>query len=174
MKIAILYIATGKYDVFWPEFYSSCEQFFCNNSEKHYFVLTDSKQIVSNHNIITIYQESLGWPFNTLYRYRMFLRIKEQLNNYDWIIFFNGNCQFKHKICESEILGSIQQYDLLAAQHPGFYSKKHIDFTYEKRKSSLAHVNAPTYYFAGGINGGKTSVFIKVIQELATAYVKKN
>lgn len=42
-KIAILYICTGKYDIFWEDFYKTSEKYFLNNSEKHYFVFTDAQ-----------------------------------------------------------------------------------------------------------------------------------
>ena len=45
MKIAILYICTGKYNIFWKDFYTSCEKNFIPNSEKHYFVFTDAENI---------------------------------------------------------------------------------------------------------------------------------
>ena len=60
LKIAILYICTGKYDVFWKEFYRSCEQYFLPNSNKNYFVFTDSKELYdekNNDKIFKIYQE---------------------------------------------------------------------------------------------------------------------
>ena len=164
--MAILYIATGKYDVFWSEFYSSCESLFCNNTEKHYFVFTDSEQINNSANVTKVYQDSLGWPFNTMFRYKMFLRVKDLLCNYDWVIFFNGNCQFKQIISENDIFGNNQQYDLLAVKHPGFYNKLPSDFTYEKRELSTAFVANAHYYFAGGINGGKSSVFLPLIHHL--------
>ena len=167
MKIAILYICTGKYDIFWDKFYTSCEEFFCTKSEKHYFIFTDSNQINDSENVTKIFQDSLGWPFNTMYRYKMFLRIKESLLNYDWIIFFNGNCQFKKFIYENEIFGYNQQYDLLGVKHPGFYDKEYERFTYEKRKLSSANVKSSSCYFAGGINGGRSQPFLQVVQQLA-------
>lgn len=41
-KVAALYIATGKYTVFWPEFYESAEQYLLRDCEVHYFVFTDA------------------------------------------------------------------------------------------------------------------------------------
>ena len=70
-KVGILYICTGKYDVFWEEFYKSCEKYFLPNSEKYYFVFTDSNHLYdeeNNKNIKKYYQENLGWPDNTLKR----------------------------------------------------------------------------------------------------------
>ena len=167
MKIAILYIATGKYDIFWDKFYSSCEALFCPEVNKHYFVFTDSGKIQESDNVTVVYQDSLGWPFNTLYRYKMFLRTKEELQNHDWIIFFNGNCEFQQVVNKTDIVGSAEEYELLAVKHPGYYNKDVNSFTYEKRSLSLAMVDKSNYYFAGGINGGKSTIFLQVMQELA-------
>ena len=45
-KVAILYIATDKYIVFWEDFYKSYEKYFLNNSEIHYYVFTDAEDIL--------------------------------------------------------------------------------------------------------------------------------
>ena len=41
-KVAVLYICTGKYDVFWKDFYISYEKYFLPDCEKHYYVFTDA------------------------------------------------------------------------------------------------------------------------------------
>lgn len=43
-KVAVLYICTGKYDVFWKDFYISYEKYFLPDCEKHYYVFTDAWQ----------------------------------------------------------------------------------------------------------------------------------
>ena len=80
-KIAILYICTGKYDIFWEDFYKTSEKYFLNNSEKHYFVFTDAQSIYEENcdRVHKIYQKTLGWPYNTLMRFNMFKGIEEQL-----------------------------------------------------------------------------------------------
>lgn len=160
MKIAILYICTGKYDIFWPGFYSSCERFFCKDADKHYFVFTESKQIISQDNVNKIYQDNLGWPFNTLYRYHIFLRIQEQLANFDKVVFFNGNCLFEAQITSDEFFGKGKK--LVAGIHPGFFNKAVEDYTFEKRNASLAYIERGNLYVAGGINGGDAQDFIDV------------
>jgi hypothetical protein len=165
MKVAILYICTGKYDIFWPEFYSSCERFFCQNIEKHYFVFTDSEQIVAQDNVSKVYQDNLGWPFNTLFRYHIFLRIQERLVNFDKIVFFNGNCIFNTKIAYDEFFG--KEKSIVAGIHPGFFDKMLSDYTFEKRPASLAYIEGGDLYVAGGINGGDYSSFIDICKKLS-------
>lgn len=40
-RIGILYIATGRYYVFWEDFYKSAEKYFLPNLEKQYFIFSD-------------------------------------------------------------------------------------------------------------------------------------
>ena len=81
-KLGILYICTGKYDIFWEDFYKSCEKYFLPGYEKYYYVFTDAKEIYAegeNSRITKIYQENLGWPYNTLKRFSMFKGIEDKL-----------------------------------------------------------------------------------------------
>lgn len=45
-KIAILYIALGRYGVFWKDFYRSCEKYFLSDCKKTYFLWTDNKKLI--------------------------------------------------------------------------------------------------------------------------------
>lgn len=161
MSIAILYICTGKYDVFWAGFHQSSEHFFCPSYKKDYYVFTDSKQIKSTENVHVIPQDNLGWPLNTLYRYKMFLRIQGLLLKYDYVVYINSNAEFVSPVNFEDFFGINKK--LIACLHPGFFNKSIQSYTYETRKQSLANVDTPHHYFAGGINGGKTAKFLSVI-----------
>src|SRR5690606_14012861 len=87
MKIAILYICTGKYDVFWKGFYSSSEKYFLPSHHKEYFVFTDNNISPINERIHIVHQDKLGWPHDTLMRFNMFHSIKERLGCFDFIFF---------------------------------------------------------------------------------------
>ena len=41
MKIAILYICTGRYAQFFHDFYQSAKQYFLTDEDKTFFVFTD-------------------------------------------------------------------------------------------------------------------------------------
>ncbi|MCS2968029.1 hypothetical protein NXW94_23665 [Bacteroides ovatus] len=71
MRIGILYICTGKYDIFWKDFYLSAERYFMQDQSFiiEYYVFTDSPQLYdeeNNEHIHRIKQKNLGWPDNTL------------------------------------------------------------------------------------------------------------
>ncbi|AMK78699.1 MULTISPECIES: family 6 glucosyltransferase [Methylomonas] len=164
MKIGILYICTGKYYSFWEDFYNSSEKYFLSGIEKKYFVFTDSTKIIKSHNVEIIHQDNLGWPFNTLYRYRMFLRIGGELKNFDYIIFLNANCKFIDYISLTDFFGLNK--NLVACIHPGFFNKDKSEFTYEKRKKSKAFIENGYYYFPGGIMGGDANIFLNICKSL--------
>lgn len=170
MKIGILYICTGNYTIFWKDFYLSMEKNFITNTEKHYFVFTDSPQVdfeTENPKIHRIYQDNLGWPENTLMRFHIFLKIEKELENMDYLFFFNANLLILEKISKEEFL-PVGKEKLLATLHPGFYNKKRKKFTYESNKKSTACIGKDQgkYYFAGGLNGGTTIAFLEAIKTI--------
>jgi hypothetical protein len=170
MKIGILYICTGKYIIFWKDFYLSCEKYFISKAEIHYFVFTDADEIEfekTNTRIHRIPQVNLGWPNNTLMRYDIFLNSKDKLETMDYLFFFNANIIFIKDITASEFLPSgIQK--LVGCLHPGYYNKNKDKFDYDNNPLSTACIKKGEgyKYFAGGINGGETRYFLNTIKTL--------
>lgn len=169
-KIAILYIATGKYIVFWESFYESSEKYFLNNTsyEKHYYVFTDAENIEfeDSEYVHKIYQNPLPWPYITLDRFKIFQSARQELEAIDYIYFFNSNMLFVDKISE-EILPT-QEKPLVLTRHPGYFDKKRIEFPYEKNKESVAYIHDDegSYYCMGGLNGGRKKEYLALIDEL--------
>jgi len=171
-KVAILYICTGDYIKFWKGFFTTYEERFLPESEKHYFVFTDAKHLEigeNNPHVHIISQEPLEWPGATLYRFKMFLRIEKELASFNYLFFMNSNLICIETIHEDEFLP--KEENLLVVLHPGYFNKKrHYNLPYERRKKSTAYISffskTATRYFAGGINGGKTEAFLALIREL--------
>ena len=44
-NIAVLYIMTNRYTVFWEDFYKSAEKNFLPHHNKHYFIFTDDEKM---------------------------------------------------------------------------------------------------------------------------------
>lgn len=168
MKIAILYIGIGKYIDFWKGFYLSCENHFLKDDRKDYFVFSDAEKIYAEEkeNIIKLYQNDMGWPGNSLLRYSFFLKIIDKLENYDYIYFFNGNVLFLQDISREEFCPDDDS--LLVVEHHYFVGKPNTSFPYDRNNSSTAYIpmGEGEHYVCGGMNGAKTPVFIKFIQEL--------
>lgn len=170
-KIGILYICTGKYDIFWKEFYTSSEKYFLNDSEIHYFVFTDAAKIYDeeyNTRIHRIYQENLGWPESTLKRFHIFLSKEWDIQKCSYLYFFNSNTVFNKSISEEEIIPS-WDFHLVAALHSWYFKKKRHTFPYEKSENSTAYIpkNEWTYYFQWALQGWKTPMFIDAMREMS-------
>ena len=170
MRIAILYICTGKYDVFWRGFYESFENKFIIEANKEYFVFTDAKHInyEEKDSVHKIYQKDLGWPGNTLKRYSIFLNVEEELKKFDYIFFFNANARCCSQITGQEILPDGEK-KLVVVKHPGYFNKERNDFPYDRNEKCLAYIpyDEGEYYVCGGINGGVAEDYLKLIRILA-------
>lgn len=170
-KIGILYLCTGRYQIFWKEFYKSSERFFLRDKhEIHYFVFTDANSIFmdSNPRVHRIYQEALTWPLSTLYRFKIFQAAEKQLQEMYALYFFNANMIFVKEISD-EILPT-ENETLVFLQHPLYYSKKINDFSYERNPESLAYIpfDEGEKYYMGALNGGLTPNYLSMIRELAS------
>lgn len=166
-KIGVLYICTGKYDIYWEQFYASSEKNFCPQDEKHYFVFTDSQKIKAGENVTLIHQERLGWPDDTLMRFHMFVRAQDLMQDCDYLFFFNANMHFAHKIRRKDILPTASE-QLVAVIHPYYYDSP-IGAPFESNKESLAFVAAEQarHYVQGCVNGGLSKAYLAMAQTLA-------
>lgn len=170
MKIAILYICTGKYNRFFHDFYMSSEKYFLVNDEKKYFVWTDDTTLGDSYtNVTTIFKECAGFPADSLFRFEIFLQAEKSLTKYDYIYFFNANTLFRDYITEDDILPD--QTGLAMGRWCGRRERQHpMFYPYERNKKSLAYI-APYgkdyIYFMGGLNGGRTKEYLEMIKTLA-------
>ena len=169
--VAILYIATGRYTVFWKYFYESAEKYLLNNCLKHYFVFTDNSEDIagkSRGNVTCIQQNKLGWPFDTLMRFDIFLSIKDQLEAFDYIFFFNGNSEIVSEITSDDLLPLTEDQKLVFAHQPHMFHLSKRKFTYDRNPESSAYIpnGQGQYYFMGGINGGDTSAYLEMCEKL--------
>lgn len=167
MNVAILNISIGKYSVFWQEFYQTFEKFFLPNSEKHYYVFTDSIDIEKNTNssVSVIKQDNLGWPYNTLLRFQMFLKIKTELQKYDYIFFANGNAVLKQELNENFIN---YRKEIITIVHPGIYGTPKSKLPLERNTKSGAYVKygEEGMYVQGAFIGGKAQSFLSMAEKL--------
>jgi len=170
-KIAILYICTGKYNVFWHGFYDSAEKYLFTDHQKTYFVFTDTdskNEIFSTcNNTIVIFQEKLGWPFDTLMRFKMFYSQSDQLADYDYIYFFNANMRLIDFVGQ-DLLPDNGSKDLVGVLHPGYYLDSKLFYPYDRNRNSLAYIpfHKGKYYFMGGLNGGSAKEYLEMVKIL--------
>jgi hypothetical protein len=167
-KIGILYICTGRYSLFFKQFYESSENFFMKDHEKTYYVFTDDSNIKESHNVKIINQPFLGWPYDTMKRFHMFNSIKNKLLNEDYLFFFNANMRFFDYVNE-EIIPKKENDFLVGVNHPGFYASPKEHFPYERRINSLFYIPLTDgkYYYQGCFNGGKSDNFLEASKTLS-------
>lgn len=169
MRIAILYVALGRYELFWPEFMASCRRYFCPDAERHWFVFTDSAAIRPASDVTLVHQDFLGWPFSSLYRYHLFRRVRDALQGFDRVVFFNANATMLAPISAIEFFGDNAAMELVAGRHPGCHQPSGFVYPYEGRRESSAYVAHGTDYFQGCINGGRGDAFATMVDELSGA-----
>lgn len=147
-KIGILIVATGKYNVFVDPLIQSARKYFCANHDVTYFVFLDG-EITETKNVVTVHQDRLGWPFDTMMRFQIYDEHRDLYKHLDYLFCCDADMLFVGKVGD-EILSP-----RVATLHPGFI--REIG-TYETRPDSLAFVNKEEkrYYFAGGFLGGAT------------------
>lgn len=170
MKVAILYICTGKYAIFWKEFYETYDKNFLPSTEKTYFVFTDNKKLpyAERTNVCIIPQKDLGWPGNTLQRFSLFIREEDRWKNYDYTFFINANFTCPVIISEEEFLPKQSKIKLIVAEHAGHHGWEPDRLPYERNFSSLAYVKQGegSVYVMGGFNGGITRSYMEMIHKL--------
>lgn len=168
MKIAILYICTGKYNRFFEGFYKSAECFFLKGiAEKEYYVFTDDMELSKENNVHLMYKKYEGFPLDSLFRFDMFLRVKDEVLKCDYAYFFNANMRFVAPV-GTDFLPKTAE--LTAVIHPGFYNKPNFLYPYERNRDSLAYI--PPYkcnykYYMGSLNGGQSDAFIRFAEVCA-------
>ena len=79
IKVAILYICTGRYAQFFDGFYKSAEQYLLQGVEKRYFVFTDQEQLTNAANVELLIRPCKGFPEDSLFRFDRFLEIEIKL-----------------------------------------------------------------------------------------------
>ena len=175
-KIAVLYIVTGEYIVFWKAFYLNFKKHFLNNSDVHFLVFTDADDFIyMNNDDVHVHKvPKLEWPFPTLMRFHMFLDAEQELTKYDYCFFMNANMLCVEDITEEEFLPCDDR--IVVVEHPGFFKNKLFGGTEyainvmkpERRKESTAYIEpgSEQVYICGGVNGGSTGAYIKMMREL--------
>jgi len=180
--IGVLTIATGKYIHFLPNLYSSIAQNFLKDDEITCYLFTDdieaAKKLVPqtrlNHQYFHI--ERMGFPGDTLYRYRHFSTLDARLNEINLekpeFLFYSDADMLVVSDVGREVIPE-KTHGLVATAHPGFYLGKtpqHPLGTPESRPDSKAFISPHRYrpyYVAGGFNGGAYDAFIKMSKEIS-------
>lgn len=169
--IALCVVATGKYIQFIEPLLSSAKTYFCPRYNRKYIIFTDNKIALQKQDpslsVQYVYQKKLGWPYDTLLRFNVYLTHKALFKGVDYIFATDADMLFVDYMSD-EILD-----ELVATQHPGHEGKyplwgKPEELSYETNHYSTAYI-APeegTHYFAGGFYGGSHDAFFSMMEIL--------
>lgn len=172
VRIALLYICTGEYVVFWEEFFKSFESFFLPDFEKEYFVFSDVDVIAGQETgrVHLRHIEWQPWPIPTLMKFHTFLLVEEQLRCFDYVYQPNSNSRCRRKVTAEEFLPRREKGEtLFFTEHPAKWFIEDYQYPYYRNRQSMAYVpyNRETVGVFGAMNGGETNAFIGFMKEMA-------
>lgn len=172
MKIAVIFIGTGQYLNFLPSWYNSCQKNLCPEIIKHYFCFTDGEISDVPDNIKIYHQEHLDWPYVTLLRFDIILKAKENLLEYDWILFLDADMEVYSRVDYHEIFNNNKKY--IGVHHPCHYMNlpPHNEYpgAFEINKQSLSCISELddiSIYYQGCLWGGKVPYVIDMMEILS-------
>lgn len=169
-RVAVLYLCTDAYRVFWREFYPNFKARFLPDCERTFFVFTDGEiEYADRPDVRRVEQQALPWPYSTMQRFDAFLSQADALAGYDYLFFANANLRCLRDITAEELLPDpAKGQELTVVCHLPYYGKNPIFHPYERRRKSLAGIpyNCGQYYVAGGLNGGCSGAFLQLCREL--------
>lgn len=155
-KIGLLIVATGKYICFANPLIESAKKHFCKNHHVTYFVFTD-QEYAPPEDTVRIEQRRLGWPYDTMMRYKVYFDNWEELSQQDYLYACDADMLFVNDVGD-EILGT-----RVATLHPGFVGKRG---SYETDSRSTAYIDKweGSHYFAGGFYGAERESFYHILK----------
>ncbi|WP_338412700.1 glycosyltransferase [Psychrobacter raelei] len=172
-SVAILYIATGRYTIFWDHFYKSAEKYLLPDCDKHYILFTDSDDLIDSFKtqsdqVIALKKEAMEWPFCTLMRFRFFLDAENIIKQHDFVFFFNANTEFLSTITQYDLLPLGSHENLTLCLQPHMFHRNREKYTYDRNPKSTAYIayGEGKYYFTGALNGGKSEAFLDLCHTL--------
>jgi hypothetical protein len=168
--LAVIFIGTDKYLNFLPSWYESCENNLVTDHKKHYFVFTDGEMKDLPENISAYTQEHQAWPFITLLRFNTILKAKEELEDYDWMLFIDADMQVVSEVHPTELFTD-KKY--IGVHHPCHYLQMppHNQGTGAFETSPLSKAGIvdgddTSVYYQGCVWGGKVPEVIEMMEEL--------
>jgi hypothetical protein len=176
IKIGIVFICVGRYDVFWNTFIETAEKYLFTNKdkyEKHYMVVTTNNiHIPDNVSNIQIKKDvAYKYPLSILYKFKYILLFENEMKNMDYVYYFNANAVFCDYVDDDILPNSMDEF--VIAGHPVYNDGKH-DYKkrYENREISTAYIDRKDkrakYYCMSGIFGATPDILIPMSKEINT------
>ena len=171
MKVAIIFIGTGRYINFLPMYYKNIEKYFLPNSEKTFLVFTDGELNETPDNVRVYHQEHLDWPYITLKRFEIINKARQTIEECSHLVFIDADALVVSDITEEEFFSD---KPLFGVHHPCHYlgmdPHTKAPGAYEQNPKSEAYVDVskslPLVYWQGCLWGGKVPEVCTMIDEL--------
>lgn len=156
--IGILLISTGKYKQFVRPLIDSLDKHFLKDRKLTVYLFTDEEFYIQGYDRIRDKQiiiPDYRFPFASLYRYKIFTSRSYSTSH---LFYFDVDMKIVADIGEEFL------HDLVAVRHPGF--DKMNGGSWETNVYSACYTANKKSYYAGGVQGGKTAVYYKAMQEM--------
>ena len=170
MKVAIVFIGTGKYINFLPMYYENIEKHFLPNSEKTILVFTDGELNETPDNVRVYHQEHLDWPYITLKRFGTINKARSAIEDNDYLVFIDADALVVADVTEEEFFTDKPYFGV---HHPchALGMPPHTEYpgAFETDTNSRAHVTPEddtSMYWQGCLWGGKVPEVLDMIDEL--------
>lgn len=163
--IGILLIATRKYKQFVQPLLDNLAQYFLDGFPKTIFVFTDEGMKLNGHGSIVkqIIIPDYKWPLPTLYRYKIFRENYSELIQCSHLYYMDVDMSIMAPVREEILVDG-----LMAVRHPGFYVSDLWGSEGNPETSlSFFPVSKRKHYYAGGVQGGRSSVYLEASVILA-------
>lgn len=167
MRVAYIFVATGKYSQFIDGLILSGTENFFPDKKVEFIAFTDDDAYVNKYpNLRAVSQKKLGWPYDTLMRFHMINSIKDILTH-DYIYFGNANMIFYEPV-GTDILPD-KSNDLVGSIHPAQNEMPKSYRSYERNSQSAACVpygQEGDFYYQGCLFGGTNKAFLSMTETL--------
>lgn len=173
--IGICLIATNKYKQFVAHLLEGIEKHFFNGHRVNVYLFTDNPTYFSSLSLdysskVKIYMHIIPaytFPYATLYRYKIFSMHRSFIEHgfpCDYVFYSDADMAFVREV-DASILPS-ESERLVATLHPGFFNG---GGSWGNNPASLSFtpVDKRLKYYAGGFQGGVTSAYLDVCEQLA-------
>jgi len=171
VKVAVVFIGTGKYLNFLPSWYERCEEHFLPGVEKRYLVFTDGDVPESPENSSIYKTEHLDWPYITLYRFDIIGKARGEILQYDWLVFLDADMAVVDAVTPEEMFDEAKPF--IGVHHPCHFLKfpPHDQPPGSFETNPLSKAKVPddydfSVYWQGCLWGGKVPEVIEMMDEL--------
>lgn len=163
--IGVFSIFIDTYIYFYEDFIKNMELYFLPHYKKYYYIVTDKHDIkIFNNRTFIFYTEKIGWPYETLYRYKYYLQFKESdRKKSTYTYFLNSNAVCARIIDEDAIPDSSGYAFTTHITFKSIYGNCIFEKDNKKSTAYIPHEKNRTYtYYGGGFFGATTEKFTEL------------